>query len=161
MAYTKLDIIQQAYAEIGLGSYVFDADSEELQFALRRLDGMMAQWNDMGIRLGYPLPSAYVKSSLSDDVNVYDMGLEAMYLNLAVRLSPSLGKMPSPDTKSLARRAYMSLLRRQIRPVEKPLDNRMTPSGAGNKDWRYNNDPYLAKTPEPLDAGPDQELEFD
>jgi len=37
----------------------------------------------------------------------------------------------------------------------------MVPAGAGNKDWRYNNDPYLAKTAEAIDAGPDDELEFE
>ena len=161
MTYTKLDVIQQAYSEIGLGSYVFDADAEELQYALRQLDGMMAQWNGKGIRLGYPLPSAYNKSSLSDDINVPDMALEAMYKGLAVRISPALGKMPSPDTKVAARQGYMSLLSRSAHPLEKPVDNRMVPAGAGNKDWRYNNDPYLAKTAEAIDAGPDDELEFD
>lgn len=160
MTYTKLDIIQQAYSEIGLGSYVFDADQQELQYALRQLDGMMAQWNGKGIRLGYPLPSGYAKSSLADDTNVPDMALEAMYKGLAVRLSPALGKMPSPDTKVAARQGYMSLLARSAHPLEKPVDNRMVPAGAGNKDWRYNNDPYLAKTAKAIDAGPDDELEF-
>lgn len=161
MTYTKLDVIKQAYSEIGLGSYVFDADAEELQYALRRLDGMMAQWNGKGIRLGYPLPSGFTRSSLSDEVNVTDMALEAMYCGLAVRLSPALGKMPSPDTKVAARQGYISLLGKSAHPLEKPVDNRMVPAGAGNKDWRYNNDPYLAKTAKAIDAGPDNKLEFE
>ena len=161
MAYTKLDVIQQAYSEIGLGSYVFDADAEELQYALRQLDSMMAQWNGKGIRLGYSLPSAYNKSSLADDINVPDMALEAMYKGLAVRLSPALGKMPSLDTKSLAKQGYLMLLGRSAYPMEKTIDNRMVPAGQGHKSWRYEHDPYLEKTAKPVDAGPDDELEFE
>ena len=161
MTFTKLNVIQQAFTEIGLGDYVFDVAPEEIQYALRRLDGMMAQWNHKGIRVGYPLPSAYTKSNLSDDVNVSDMALEAMYTGLALRLAPSLGKQPSPDTKVMARQGYMALLANSARPIEKSLDNQLTPAGQGNKQWRFNHDPFLRKAADSLDAGPDSELEFE
>lgn len=161
MAYTKQDVIQQAYTEIGLGEYVFDASAEELQYALRRLDGMMAQWNRKGIREGYPLPSAYTKSSLSDDIEVTDMALEAMYTNLAVRIAPSLGKSPSPDTKTAARAGYIGLLGSSAHPLEKAIDNRAAPAGQGHKSWRYEHDPYLSKPGQRVETGNDNELEFE
>jgi hypothetical protein len=54
MGYTKRQFISAAFEEIGLASYVFDLQPEQLQSALRRLDAMMADWNAKGIRLGYP-----------------------------------------------------------------------------------------------------------
>ena len=161
MAYTKQDVIQQALTEIGLGDYVFDASPQELQYALRRLDGMMAEWNNKGIRLGYSLPSSYDKSSLSDEMEVTDMALEAMYTGLAVRIAPSLGKIPSPDTKTIARRSYMGLLTKSAVPLAKDIDNRMVPAGQGHKTWRYNHDPYLGGPGQIVDTGPDDELEFE
>lgn len=160
MAFTKLNVIQQAFSEIGLGDYVFDAAPEEMQYALRRLDGMMAQWNHKGIRVGYPLPSAYTKSNLSDDVNVSDMALEAMYTGLAVRLAPSMGKQPSPDTKVMARQGYMALLSNSAAPIQRGMDTHTLPAGQGNKQWRWNKDPFLDTAEDAVDAGPDSEMDF-
>ena len=56
MGYKKRQFISAAFEEIGLASYVFDLQPEQLQSALRRLDAMMADWNAKGIRLGYPAP---------------------------------------------------------------------------------------------------------
>ena len=57
MSWTKRQFINAALEEIGLASYVFDIQPEELESALRRLDAMMADWNAKGIRIGYPLSS--------------------------------------------------------------------------------------------------------
>ena len=72
MAYTKRDIVEQAFEEIGLASYVFDLQPQQLESALRRLDAMMATWNAKGIRLGYPLPSSPADSDLDQEVGVPD-----------------------------------------------------------------------------------------
>lgn len=56
MGWTKRQFVTQAFEEIGLASYVFDLTPEQLDSALRRLDTMIASWNALGIRLGYPLP---------------------------------------------------------------------------------------------------------
>jgi len=104
MAYTKRDIVNQAFEEIGLASYVFDLQPQQLESALRRLDNMMATWNGKGIRLGYPLPSSPADSDLDQVTGVPDSALEAMATNLAVRIAPMFGKTVSPDTKTIAKK---------------------------------------------------------
>jgi hypothetical protein len=161
MAYTKRDIVNRAFEEIGLASYVFDLQAEQLEGALQRLDAMMATWNAKGLRLGYPLPSSTSASSLSQEVGVPDAALEAMHLGLAVRIAPGYGKTPSPDTKSAANMAYKALLSLAAKPVEMQLGNMTIPSGQGNKGWRDNRDPFLQAPVDRLKAGPDSLLDLE
>lgn len=161
MAYTKRDIINMAFEEIGLAAYVFDLQPQQLDGALRRLDVMMATWNGKGIRLGYPLPSSPGSSDLDQDIEVSDAALEAMALNLAVRIAPGYGKTVSPDTKASAKNAYNQIIAQSAKPIEMQLDNMSIPSGAGNKGWRYDNDPFLRKPVDPLTAGPDSILDLE
>jgi hypothetical protein len=67
MGWSKQDLIDQAFQQIGLAGYVFDLSPEQLQSALKTLDTMMATWNGRGIRLGYPIPSTANGSKGDDD----------------------------------------------------------------------------------------------
>jgi RNase H-fold protein (predicted Holliday junction resolvase) len=58
VGYSKRQFVEAAFAEIGLASYAFDLQPQDLEQVLRRLDAMMAEWNAKGIRLGYPLPGS-------------------------------------------------------------------------------------------------------
>jgi hypothetical protein len=157
MAWTKRDLISQAFAEIGMAEYVFDLLPEQWEGGLKRLDAMMAQWNAKGIRIGYPLPSSYAASSLDQDSEVPDMALEAVYLNLAVRLAPQYGKTVSPDTKIQASTDYKTQLSISAVPIPMRINTNMVPAGAAYKMTVQTSLP----TPEnPIDAGPDSELDF-
>lgn len=161
MAYTKRDIVEQAFEEIGLASYVFDLQPQQLDSALRRLDAMMATWNAKGIRLGYPLPSSPADSDLDQGVGVPDNAIEAMYLNLAIRISAGFGKTVSPETKAAAKRAYNEIVANSAMPLEMQLGNETIPSGAGNKGWRYYNNPFLRAPQDPLQVGSDGILDLE
>jgi len=161
MAYTKRDIVEQAFEEIGLASYVFDLQPQQLDSALRRLDSMMATWNAKGIRLGYPLPSSPADSDLDQEIGVPDSAIEAMYLNLAIRISAGFGKTVSPDTRSSAKRAYNEVVANSALPVEMQLGNETIPAGAGNKGWRYYNNPFLREPQDPLTVGSDGILDLE
>jgi len=137
MSYTKKEFIDQAFSEIGLATYTFDMEPEQYQDALRKLDGMMGTWASKGINLGYPIPTKPSESKLNDETNVQEFNNEAIYLNLAVRIARSFGKMVNQDTKIDANKAYKELLRVSIDMTPKQLDN--LPRGAGQKSWRYNN----------------------
>jgi len=41
------------------------------------------------------------------------------------------------------------------------LDSMAIPSGAGNKDWGYSNDPFLRQPTDPLTVGPDSILDLE
>lgn len=158
MAWTKRQFVTQAFEEIGLAAYVFDLTPEQLQSALRRLDAMMAGWNALGIRLGYPITSNPDDSTLDEDSGVPDSANEAIYTNLGIKLAPSFGKTPSADTKAAAKAGYDLLLAKAAMPAEQQLPGSM-PAGAGNKQWGPDR-PFLAPPSDPLAAGPDGAIEF-
>ena len=158
MGWTKRQFIVQAFDEIGLASYVFDLAPEQLESALRRLDAMLASWNAVGIRIGYPIPSSPQNSDLDEQTGVPDAANEAIYTNLGIRIAPSIGKTVSADTKAIAKQAYETLLARAAMPMEQQF-NGSVPAGAGNRYWSRQ-DPFLPAPVDQLLAGPDSELEF-
>ena len=159
MGWTKREFVTQAFDEIGLTSYAFDLTPDQMQSALRRLDTMIAAWNALGIRLGYPLPSNPQDSDLDEQTNVPDSSNEAIYTNLAIKLAPSYGKQVMPDTKMTAKESYNTLLSRAAMPIEQQLPGTM-PSGAGNKPWRNYDTPFLRRPVDPVIAGQDGVIEY-
>lgn len=159
MGWTKRQFVVQAFEEIGYANYDYDLQTEQLQSALRRLDAMMATWNGRTIRLGYPLPSSPQDSELSEKTNVPDIANEAVYLNLALRIAPTVGKSVSPETKVAARDAYKELLKRAAMPNEMQYPDTL-PTGQGNKSWRYRDNPFTRPSRDPVDAGADGEIDF-
>ena len=161
MSWTKREVVQNAFEEVGLASYAFDLQPEQLQAGLRRLDNMMATWNSRGLRIGYPLTDSPAGSDLDQDTNVTDEAIEAIVSNLAIRLAPLLGKTVSPDTKATARSAYMALLSRRSTIPERLIDVNAVPAGAGTKYWRVNGDPFLQQEDRGLTVGPDAALDLE
>lgn len=132
MSWTKKQIIEQAFEEIGLASYIFDLTPDQLDSALRRLDLMVASWQAKNIQIGYPLPVAPENSNIDDPIETSLTNNEALVLNLAVRLAPSYGKVVSPDTKATAKTLYDQLLIEAAAPYEQQFP-RTLPLGAGFK----------------------------
>jgi len=158
VSYTKREIVEAAFEEIGLSEYVFDLQPQQLESALRRLDAMMATWNGRGIRLGYPLPSSPTDSDLDEDSYLPDAANEAAITNLAIRIAPSYGKTPSAETKSAAKIAYDLLLSKAAHPIEMQLPSTM-PRGAGNKPFADDN-PFFGRPADPVLAGEDGPIDF-
>jgi hypothetical protein len=157
MGWTKRQLVVQAFEELGLAAYVFDLEPEQLQSALRRLDSMMGTWDGKGIRLGYPISSPE-SSNLDDDSNLPDAATETVFTNLALRLAPSFGKIPSVDTKATAKEGYQVLLGKAAHPIEMQVPNTLH-VGAGNKVRGIQN-PFMPAPTDPLKAGPDGVLDF-
>ena len=132
MSYTKRQFIDAAFEEIGLASYTFDLQPEQIQSALKRLDAMIASWNGRGIRIAYPLPSSPDDSDIDAATDVPDMANEAVITNLAVRLAPSFGRRVMPETLKTAKEAYNTMLMKLAFPAEQQMPGTM-PAGAGNK----------------------------
>lgn len=142
-----------------MASYVYDLQPEDLETGLRRLDAMMASWNAKGVRLGYPGTSQPAAASLNTDTNVPDAANESVITNLAVRLAPGYGKVPSADTKMIAKNTFDVLMQRSVFPAPWQLPSTM-PLGAGNKP--LNIDQVYVRPPlDPVLAGPDGPIEFD
>lgn len=131
MAWTKRQLITQAFDDVGLASYVFDLTADQLESCRRRLDSMMATWNAKGIKVAYPIPTDANGSDLDQDSHLPDFAVEAVCLNLAIRIAPSVGKAVSPDLKTSAKLAYDVLLNKAAMPREMQLAG--IPKGAGFK----------------------------
>jgi hypothetical protein len=142
--WTKKQIIEQAFEEIGLASYIFDITADQLESALRRLDLMVASWQARNIQIGYPLPASPGNSNIDEEIQTSLNNNEALVLNLAVRLAPAYGKSVSPDTKATAKLLYDQLLIEAAMPFEQQFV-RTLPLGAGYKrtDQVFVNSPDL------------------
>lgn len=159
MSWTKEQLIEEAYSEIALAGYVFDITPDEMQTALRRLDTMMATLNGKGIRLGYPLPSSPDTSKLDQDSSLPDWAVEAVYLNLAIRLAPGNGKQLSQDTRNSAKAGYDMLMARAAMPAEQQYKPHL-PIGAGNKQWRGLQNTFLPDPVDPITTGSDGQIDL-
>lgn len=127
---TKSELIDLAFVELGIGSG-FDVTPSERQTTLSMLDSMVAAWQAMGVNFGYSLPGG-----LTDESGVPDWAQEAVVMNLAMRRAPSLGKTPSPETRTAARVGYNVLMGRAVMPQSQKLQAGV-PMGAGYKsEWR-------------------------
>lgn len=135
--WTKQQIIESAFEELALAGYVYDLAPELLEGALKKLDTMMAAWGAMGISLGYLLPANPDDSNLDDATGIPDSAVEAVYMNLAVKLAASRGKTLTAATLLRAKQGYDRLLGDAARAAARavPMPNTM-PVGAGNKPWR-------------------------
>ena len=158
MGYSKRQFVTAAFEEIGLASYVFDLQPQDLETALRRLDAMIAEWNAKGIRLGYPLPGSPQDSDINAPSEVPDSANEAIICNLAMRLAPGFGKTLNALTASTAKMGYNTLLSRAAMPMEQQFP-RTLPAGAGQKPWRWD-DPFMQPPIDPVLAGPDGPIQY-
>lgn len=158
MSYSKRQFVTAAFEEIGLASYVFDLQPEQLDSAVQKLDSLMAAWNAAGIRLSYPIPGNPDNTDIDAITNVPDSANEAIVMSLAVRLAPGLGKAVSIDTKVSAKQGYNTLLSRAAVPPQMQFPSNM-PAGAGNKPWSID-DPFLVDPVDALLAGPDGDIQF-
>jgi len=157
MSWTKRQIIEQAFEEIGLASYIFDMTADQFQSALRRLDLMVYSWYQRNIRIGFPLPESPNNSDIDQQVDTPGSANEALVLNLAVRLAPAYGKVLAPETKATAKALYEQLLSDAAQPYEMQYPSTL-PIGAGFKrtDRVFVNQPDL----NPIQVEPNGEALF-
>ncbi|MDB4278434.1 packaged DNA stabilization gp4 family protein [Deltaproteobacteria bacterium] len=157
--WTKRQLIEQAFDELGLADYVFQLGPQPLESAMRKMDAMMGAWNAKGVRLGYPIPTSPDNSDLDDSSGLPDSANEAVFLNLAIRLAPSYGKVVSVATRQFAKLSLDGLM--GLSGVPAQLQPRQgTVAGAGhwnNRRGRLTN-PFLSPPNDPLLAGNDGEI---
>jgi len=159
MAWTKRDLVIQAFEEIGYASYIYDAMPEQLDSVCRTLDAMMATWNSKGIKLGYPISPNPSSIDINQDSNLTDSAVEAAYTNLAIRIGPRFGKSIPQETIRIAKESYDALLVKLSMPSPMQFPN-TTPAGAGNKPWRTTYRPFLDNPVDPLLADNGDDIEF-
>lgn len=148
-SWTKQQLVDQAFAEIGLPIEVYNVGADQTARALNRLDAMMSTWYSAGIHVGYALAYSPGDSTLEAESGLADISVEAVYLNLAIRLAPSRGKTVSPELRLAASQAYATLEKAAAAPVQQQFRSNL-PLGAGNKPWRHSGGPFLPNPVNPL-----------
>ncbi len=158
MSFTKREFVEQAMAEIGIATNIYDLQPDDLIRGCQRLDAMMASWNGQGIRLGYPMENPKVVEP-DTDTNIPDWANEAVIANLAMAIAPGFGREVMMGTRASAARGMSAMRTRTAIPplMQSPSS---LPVGAGAKYWRNTQNPFYSPT-EDLDVGPDGALDLE
>ena len=137
MGWTKKQFITQAFEELGISASIYDLTPAQLESGANKLNAMMALWSSNGVKIGWAAPSTQYLGDINQDSLAPDYANEAIYTNLAVRLSSSFGKMVSPELRALATSSYSGLVSALSNyPMEMAFPSTM-PLGAGSKPGRY------------------------
>lgn len=136
MNWTKRELINNAFNEIGLAGYNYDLTPDQLQKALQYMDGMMGEWMVKGIQVNWPFAASPSDADLDTVVDLPVYAQLPIWLNAAVHIASSFGKTLSNTTNSKAHASYTTLLGVFATPCEKSFTDTL-PLGAGNKPWRY------------------------
>lgn len=125
---TKRDIIELAFEYCGQAGFEFETSPEEVASAVRLLDTMMAEWpwNLTGYVRGNSLPEE--PSGLADE------DVPAVFMELALRRAPGLGKSLSPEARATMSRSATSIRSRYSSILTQPMDHN-TVRGSG-MSWR-------------------------
>ncbi len=136
MGWTKQNVIDKAYGQVGLASYVFQLTPEMYQSAVMSLDAMIGTWNAKGIRLGYPISTSQndIAVSLATETNLPDSALEAVFMKLGIRLASERGKPVSNELRMAADEAYSALLALHTDDGAMQFPDG-TLAGTGNRQW--------------------------
>jgi len=113
-SYTKREIINASLEEIGLSPDELDITSAENQRVGRNLEALVKQWLLNGVEINYNFASDIHNPDLSEATELSHYALQALSLNLAIRIAPSFGKQILPDTKENAVVAYNILANRSV-----------------------------------------------
>lgn len=155
MAYTKGELVKAALNELGIADYEFDISPEELSSGAKRLDMMLSNWSDMGLRLSYNSTGG-----VDEDSGLPGVAVESVATNLAIRLAASYGKQVPPIVATTAKATLNTLLSHSTAPRQQQFQ--IMPRGAGYKEVDYtftnpNKDQYLDDVDTSVDTsgGPD------
>lgn len=123
---TKRALIMQALEDIGI-TEDFDPTPEELQSALRRMDRMAAEWEGIGVSVGYDMAGG-----LNDLAGIPVSAENCFAVNLGVRIARSFGKAVTADAKVEAGQALNAMMVAHITVPEVPYPASL-PLGTGNR----------------------------
>lgn len=130
MAYTKLNIINAAFAEIGISGSNFELTAEQYDEALFRLNMLVAEVCDL---MGVDIPYSQ-SGNLTEEMALPIYAVSALYKNLAISLASSYGRDVNITTMASAKRAIDLMLLKSSIPKSRPMP-RYLPRGAGAKNY--------------------------
>jgi hypothetical protein len=156
MGWTKQEVVVKAFSQAGIAQDENDITPEELFDGMTSLDAMMAKLDEDGIHLRYPIPSNPTQGNLSDDSRIPTYALEAIYMNLAIRLAAPLGRQLLPKFLQMAADGLARLSALKTKPSSYKTPSG-TPAGMGN---RRTGRRFLQEDDDTIGDGTGSELEI-
>ena len=134
-AYTKVEVINDAYSQMRISGLTVDPRPEDLEVALDRLEVMMAEWDVRNICCNYNFED---EPDPNSDTNVNIAFKQALATNLAIRLIPDFNKQVPPTLFAQATQSLSTLSGHSARQIIQgvPYPQRQA-VGSGNS-LRYN-----------------------
>lgn len=131
---TKRDIVEMMREFCGQAGFEFELSPEEVASDVRLLQTMMAEWpwNLTGYAIGNGLPEE--PSGLADE------DVSAVFMELALRRAPGLGKSLSPEARTAIGASKSALTARYASILTQPLAPN-TVRGAG-ATW-FSRSPFI------------------
>ena len=123
---TNLDIITDAYRMVNVIPMTATPDSELGSTALRRLNDMLATWEQDGIDLGW-----FPQTDQAAEAPLDDRAIEGVKANLAMILVGVAGLDPPPWVVRQATKTYDTLLRVAVVDQLTSADMSHLPQGSG------------------------------
>ena len=131
---TMLEVVEDAFEEIGVKSAEVSLTSDELQSGIRRCNDMLTEWDDIGITVGYtPVLNG------DDTVDIDRNAVGAAKYNLAVRLGPSFQKPISIALATIAD-STLNTLMASVTDLSNVAYPDTLPIGSGNSCSNYDTD---------------------
>jgi hypothetical protein len=138
----KRMIVEQAFSECAMAGYEFGRTPEEVNDALARLNGMMAEWKVMrGIDLGYDQPP-YGVGNADELSGIPIWTLNTVASHLALRVAPMMGAALTGEAKGNLSRS-LRLLEAHYACIERMPRDSFTPRGLGEMHRRLYYGPFV------------------
>ena len=132
MSITNLELINSALREINVISETEDASAEQGKTCLRKLNGLMEIWREVGIDFGW-----YAQSDTTGTAPVPDWLEMTVWTNLAIACASQYGASVSTELATVADRLYNIVLAKAQREELDNVDMSHMPEGSGRFGNRY------------------------
>lgn len=124
---TMREVVEDAMEDITVKKAEVALTDDELQSGIRRLNDMLAQWNELGIIVGYnPVTNG------DDVLELEPAATAAVKAKLAIKLAPSYSKVVTPALVENAREA-MEMLETANSHIGEIAYPDTLPIGSGNQ----------------------------
>ena len=131
---TMLEVVQDAFEEIGVKTAEVALTGDELQSGIRRCNDMLLEWDDSGVIVGY---NEVLNGD--DDLGVERNSIGAIKYNLAIRLAPSYQKVITPALVAISTTTLDTLMASNTNIGEIAYPDTL-PMGSGNECHDYDTD---------------------
>jgi hypothetical protein len=131
MSWTKKQLLDAAFTEIGLQNYAYDVEPEDIQNAIVTMDAMVAEW---GLNLSYHMSGDPSMSNQQEESGLPIWANKAVYQNLAVEIGPTFGKVIPLSLKVSAKRG-LATIQTKCATIPRPQYDPRLPVGQGNKPY--------------------------